>query len=151
MIFLFKDEINEEFMGFKEVNEGDFTWWNYVNMKSDIHTALGFAKFFYPDIVRVEGCFLLKDKFSQKNFRRWKEDSQNNKVTIEKMMNLYQVKDFFHINVNEEVTGDQIQALGEVLKQFWSLSFKDRFPNRNIIVSVFEEVDGELFITVYEQ
>lgn len=82
-------------MDFKEANEGDFTWWNYVNMKSDIHTALGFAKFFYPDIVEVEGCFLLKDKFSQKNFSRWKKDYQNNKVTIEKMMNLYQVKDFF--------------------------------------------------------
>ena len=120
-------------------------------MKSDIHTALGFAKFFHPDIVEVEGCFLLKDKFSQKNFSRWKEDYQNDKVTIEKMMNLYQVKDFFHINVGEEDLRDPIQALGEALRQFWSLSFKDRFPHRNIVVSVFEEEDGELFITVHEQ
>ncbi|BAQ11818.1 transketolase [Bacillus sp. OxB-1] len=148
---MFKDEINEEFMAFKEANEGNFTWWNYVNMKSDIHTALGFAKFFYPDIVEVEGCFLLKDKFSQKNFSRWKEDYQNDKVTIEKMMNLYQVKDFFHINVGEKDLRDPIQALGEALRQFWSLSFKDRFPHRNIVVSVFEEEDGELFITVHEQ
>ncbi|WP_241774582.1 MULTISPECIES: hypothetical protein [Lysinibacillus] len=152
MIFLFNDEINSEFMEFKDVNEGKFTWWSYVNMKSDIKTALGFAKFFYPDVIEVEGCFLLKDKFSEKYFEMWKEECQKNKVNIEKMMNLYQVRDFFHINVDEdENLEEQIQALGEVLKIFWSLSFKNRFPDREIVVSVFEEEDGELFITVYER
>ncbi|KGR85322.1 hypothetical protein [Lysinibacillus odysseyi] len=148
---MFNDEINGEFMEFKDVNEGKFTWWSYVNMKSDIKTALGFAKFFYPDVLEVEGCFLLKDKFSEKHFEMWKKEYQGNNVNIEKMMNLYQVRDFFHINVEEdENLEEQIQALGEVLKIFWSLSFKNRFPKRKIIVRVFEEEDGELFITVYE-
>ncbi|WP_285398071.1 hypothetical protein [Lysinibacillus sp. fls2-241-R2A-57] len=121
-------------------------------MKSDIKTALGFAKYFYPEILEVEGCFLLKDKYSEKNFNRWKTECKNNKVYIEKMMNLYQVRDFFHINVDEdENLEEQIQALGEVLKKFWSLSFKDRFPNRDIVVSLFKEEDGHLFITVYER
>ncbi|WP_457920351.1 hypothetical protein [Lysinibacillus odysseyi] len=151
MTILFNDEINGEFMEFKDVNEGKFTWWSYVNMKSDIKTALGFAKFFYPDVLEVEGCFLLKDKFSEKHFEMWKKEYQGNNVNIEKMMNLYQVRDFFHINVEEdENLEEQIQALGEVLKIFWSLSFKNRFPKRKIIVRVFEEEDGELFITVYE-
>ena len=151
MTFLFNDEINREFMEFKDVNEGKFTWWSYVNMKSDIKTALGFAKFFYPDVLEVEGCFLLKDKFSEKHFEMWKKECKGNKFNIEKMMNLYQVRDFFHINVEEDGNfEEQIQALGEVLKIFWSLSFKNRFPKRKIIVRVFEEEDGELFITVYE-
>lgn len=148
---MFNDEINGEFMEFKDVNEGKFTWWSYVNMKSDIKTALGFAKFFYPDVLEVEGCFLLKDKFSEKHFEMWKKECKGNKFNIEKMMNLYQVRDFFHINVEEDGNfEEQIQALGEVLKIFWSLSFKNRFPKRKIIVRVFEEEDGELFITVYE-
>lgn len=151
MTILFNDEINGEFMEFKDVNEGKFTWWSYVNMKSDIKTALGFAKFFYPDVLEVEGCFLLKDKFSEKHFEMWKKECKGNKFNIEKMMNLYQVRDFFHINVEEDGNfEEQIQALGEVLKIFWSLSFKNRFPKRKIIVRVFEEEDGELFITVYE-
>ncbi len=151
MTFLFNDEINREFMEFKDVNEGKFTWWSYVNMKSDIKTALGFAKFFYPDVLEVEGCFLLKDKFSEKHFEMWKKECKGNKFNIEKMMNLYQVRDFFHINVEEDGNfEEQIQALGEVLKIFWSLSFKNRFPKRKIIVRVFEEEGGELFITVYE-
>lgn len=150
---MFNNEIISEFIEFKNANEGNFTWWNYVNMKSDIKTALGFVKLFYPDIIEVEGCFLLKDKFSEKYFELWKNDCQNNKTNIEKMMNLYQVRDFFHINVDEEDENleEQIQALGEALKIFWSLSFKNRFPNREIVVSVFEEDDGELFITVYEK
>lgn len=148
---MFNDEINGEFMEFKDVNEGKFTWWSYVNMKSDIKTALGFAKFFYPDVLEVEGCFLLKDKFSEKHFEMWKKECKGNKFNIEKMMNLYQVRDFFHINVEEDGNfEEQIQALGEVLKIFWSLSFKNRFLKRKIIVRVFEEEDGELFITVYE-
>ncbi|MFJ7914727.1 MULTISPECIES: hypothetical protein [unclassified Lysinibacillus] len=119
---MFNDEINSEFMEFKDVNQGKFTWWSYVNMKSDIKTALGFAKFFYPDVIEVEGCFLLKDKFSEKYFEMWKKECQKNKVNIEKMMNLYQIRDFFHINVDEdENLEEQIQTLGEVLKIFWSL------------------------------
>ena len=46
---------------------------------------------------------------------------------------------------------EQIKVLGNVLKVFWTLSLKDRFPERNIVVEVFEEDDRELFITVYEK
>ena len=71
------------------------------------------CKVFYPDIIEVDGCFLLKDKYSSKIFKGWKKDCNNNKTDIEKMMNLYEVGDFFHINRNEDenkriVTGKQI-------------------------------------------
>ncbi|WP_374718763.1 hypothetical protein [Parageobacillus toebii] len=149
---MFNDELHKEYMEFKRANNGDFTWWDYVNVKSDLKTALAFAKFFYPDVLEVEGCLILKDKFSREIFELWKEDCQNDKVCIEKMMNLYQVRDFFHINVDEkEDIEEQIKVLGNVLKVFWTLSLKDRFPERNIVVEVFEEDDGELFITVYEK
>lgn len=55
------------------------------------------------------------------------------------------------MNVDEdENVEEQIQALGKAIKLLWSLSFKDRFPSREIVVSLFEEDDGELFVTVYE-
>lgn len=147
---MFNDEINNEFIEFRKINENKFSWWSYVNVKSDLNTALGFAKFFYPDIIEIEGCFLLKDKYSEKNFEMWKKDCRNNKRCIEKMMNLYQVRDFFHINVDEnDDTDEQIQTLGNIIKNFWSMSFNDRFKNRNIVVNLFKDHD-ELFITVYE-
>ncbi|MBB4823293.1 hypothetical protein HNO89_000513 [Sporosarcina luteola] len=148
---MFENEIHQEFMEFKEANDGDVSWWSYVNMKADLNTALGFAKFFYPDIVEVEGYFLLKDKFSARNLSLWKTDCQHQKAEVEKMMNLYQVRDFFHLNAEDENVEDQIAALGKVLQTFWTLSFASRFPDRAISVPLWEESDGELFITVLEQ
>jgi len=148
---LFDDNIVNEYIEWKNANPETFTWWSFINIKSDLQTALGFSKFFYPDIIEVEGCFLLKAKYSTAKFESWKKDCNNDKTNIEKMMNLYEVGDFFHINRNEEENEDiQIIALGDILKRFWSLSFKDRFPDRKINVSVFQEDDGALFITVYE-
>lgn len=42
----FKDDLVKEYSDFKNVNPGNFSWWSYVNMKSDLQTALVFAKFF---------------------------------------------------------------------------------------------------------
>lgn len=50
-----------------------------------------------------------------------------------------------------------INALGEALKYFWELTLKDRYPDINFVVDLFEddeyEVDGRkyatLFITIY--
>lgn len=149
---LFNDDLVSEYMEWKIANPDNFTWWSYINVKSDLQTALGFAKFFYPEIIEVEGYFLLKDRFSQSLFDSWKKECNKDKSCIEKMMNLYQVRDFFHINSQDDEKEDnQIKVLGEILELFWSMSFKDRFLNKILEVSVFEESDGELFITVYEK
>ncbi len=148
---LFDDNIVSEYVEWKNANPKNFSWWNFVNIKSDLQTALGFAKLFYPDIIEIDGCFLLKDKYSEKIYIDWKINCNNNKTSIEKMMNLYEVGDFFHINRNYDENEDaQIIALGNVLKHLWLLSFKERFPNKKINVEVFQEDDGALFITVYE-
>lgn len=147
---LFTDETIKEYMEYKLANPQNFGWWNYVNIKADLQTALAFAKFYYPEIIEVEKYFLLKDKYSNDLLERWKVSCQGDKCSVEKMMNLYELKDFFHINVNEdEDLSIQIPILGDVLKLFWSMSFKQRFPSRNISVEVYEEWDS-MFITVFE-
>ena len=52
---LFEDSLIEEFTEFQNSNDF-FTWHSFVNMKADIDTALGFAKFFCPDIIIVDEC-----------------------------------------------------------------------------------------------
>jgi len=149
---MFKDELINEFIEWKKVNPQNFGWWNYVNLKSDLQTALGMARFFYPDVIERDGCLLLKDKFSQEIYESWKIECNNEKTCIEKMMNLYQLRDFFHINTQDDGNLEsQIKVLGDVLSLFWGMSFKNRFPGRSIKVNVFEENDGELFITVFEE
>lgn len=148
---LFNDDLIEEYSEWKAANPDNFSWWSFVNMKANLDTALAFAKFFSPEIIDIEGYFLLKDKFSKELFESWKAECNWDKTNVEKMMNLYQLRDFFHINISDEQNEDEkLKALGKVLKFFWETSFKNAYPNRQIEVRVFEEDDGELFVTVFE-
>lgn len=147
---MFSDDLIPEYVENKRINKNNFDWWSYVNLKTDLQTALGIAKFFYPEIIEIENCIILKTQFSNSRYEEWKEDCKGNKRDIEKMMNLYEVKDFFHINTKDDGKFyEEIEALADVLKLFWSMSFKNRYPKKNIKVVTFKEYDS-LFITVYE-
>ena len=148
---IFNERIVPEYVEWKEANKESFTWWNFVNMKSDIQLALGFAKFFYPEVIIKDDCFLLKDNFNESRYQGWKKDCNGNKQQIETMMNMYGVDNFFENNsdFNNQFIDDRIEALAKALKLFWSMSFKERFPEKNIIVDIFDYSD-ETNITVYE-
>lgn len=151
MLELFDDSIISEFKEWKDYNGEKFTWWSYLNMKANLDIALAFAKFFCPDVVIFENCFFLKDRFFMDNYVAWKNEL-NDKTTIEKMMNLYSVRDFFHLNdCGDDFYSQKIEALAISLQYFWNLSFLDRFPDRKIAVEIIDEgADDDIFITVYE-
>lgn len=146
---MFEENEIKEFLEWKNINNENFTWWSFVNMKADLPTALAFAKFFNPEIIEINNCFFLKDNFSVKRYEMWKENCGHDKTALEKMMNLYQLRDFFHINNDYQEDEDGlVSILGDVLLYFWSLNLKHKYPDKNFIVSVFED-DNDLFITVY--
>lgn len=144
--------IISEFTSWKKVNEDSFTWWSYVNMKSDIQLALGFANFFCPDLLLKEDCVLLKDHFDEEVYFDWKKELNGNKTEIEKIMNFYEVRDFFHIHSdeNDPFYEEQVKSLAKAIQFFWSLSFNYYFPDKKIVVTVFEEYNTTC-ITVYEE
>ncbi|MCL6601186.1 MAG: hypothetical protein K6T81_21000 [Alicyclobacillus macrosporangiidus] len=148
---LFEDTLIQEFQMWKKANPTTFSWWSFVNMKADLQTALGFAKFFYPDVVEVDGYFLLADTYNERRLSEWIQECGGDKSCVEKMMNLYEVNDFFKINQREDETEEQVDTLGRVLQLFWTMSFKQRFPTREIVVDLFRDNDENLFITVYER
>lgn len=149
---LFDDAISNEFMEWKNANPTTFNWWSYLNLKADLPMALGFAKLYYPEIVEVDGCFLLRDLFSEERYEGWKEECNGDKTGIEKMMNLYWLYDFFHRNTKDDgCIDEQLIAFGNVLSLFWNMSFKERFPDKRIVVKVFAEADGAMCITVFQE
>lgn len=92
----------------------------------------------------------MKDRYRKAIFQAWKRECSD-KTEIEKMMNLYELEDFFSIHTEvDDNYEEKIKALGKALQFFWSTSFKERFPERDIVVSLFEDFDGEHFITVYQ-
>lgn len=148
-MFKIQEDLLEEYSAFKKANPNSFNMWSYLNMKSDLQTALGFAHFYSPEVVEIENCIILKDRYFPKLYEQWKSET-NDKTTLEKMMNLYEIKDFFHINRNlEEDEHKQLLVFATVIQFYWNQSFKVRYPDKDLIVDVFEEFGG-LFITVYE-
>ncbi|WP_346880154.1 hypothetical protein [Clostridium sp. UBA3061] len=119
-------------------------------MKSDIQIELGFAKFFYPEIIEIDNCIFIKDNFSSERYEQWKVVC-NDKKTLEKAINSYEIKEFFHMNTDfeDKNINEQIQALGNILKKIWTLGFNERFPDMNIVVDIIED-DESLYITVFQ-
>ncbi len=147
---LFNDEVVIEYQKWKKANPNNFSWWNFVNMKADLDTALAFAKLYCPEIVEIEGCCFLKDKFNSQIYESWKQECKGNKKNLEMMVNLYQISDFFEINKTDNEK-EKIIALGNILKFFWTTSFEKMYPNKTLKVEIYEESDEELFITVYSE
>lgn len=145
---LFNDDVVIEYQKWKNANPNNFSWWNFANMKADLDTALAFAKLYCPEIIEIEGCCFLKDKFNNEIFESWKKECKGDRKNTERMVNLYQIRDFFEINEtdNEE---RKIKVLGKVLEYFWTISFEKMYPDKKLKVEVYEEIDEEFFITVY--
>lgn len=148
---IINQNIISEFIEWKKVNKDTFTLWNYVNIKTDIQGALGIAGFFLPELLVKDNCVILKDHYYEEIYRDWKEKLSGNKTKIEKIVNSYEVQDFFHIHTdfNDPNINGQIKELSKIIQYFWSINFKNRYPDKNIIVEIFEEYDTT-FITVYE-
>lgn len=149
---LFNEKIIPEYVEWKNNNKNSFSWWSYLNMKSDIQVALAFAKFYSPEIIFKDDFIFLKDNFNEQRYQNWRKECGENKKEIETMMNLYAIKDFFEINTdfNNPYIDEQISSLAEIIKKFWTLSFKSKYPDKNIKVDIFD-YDDDTSITVYEQ
>ncbi|WP_031424854.1 hypothetical protein [Exiguobacterium sp. NG55] len=149
---MFSDDLIKEFMEFREVNGEKFTWWSFVNYKYNIEDALSFLKFFNPEIVCHESCYFLKDSLSLDSYKGWKEEFGTDLSSIEKMINLYEPKDFFIINdINDLGSSDKnkkIEAFAEALCQQWQVSLQERYKNIPFQVQLIREGE-DLYITMF--
>lgn len=129
---------------FAEVNE-DWNIEKYLNFNYDISAAIAFSKLYFPTFIEYKGCIILESRFNLSIFNDWFEDLKGNISEVEKMCNLYEIKDLFHIN--SEGTIDEINQLGNLLKKSWELNLTQLYPNRNMEVIIFED-DGNIYITL---
>ncbi|MHC9159691.1 MULTISPECIES: hypothetical protein [unclassified Exiguobacterium] len=149
---MFSNDLIKEFIEFREVNGEEFTWWSFVNYKYSIEDALSFLKFFNPEIICHENCYFFKDSLSLSSYKGWKEEFGADLSSIEKMVNLYEPKDFFIINKKNDVDSysqnNQIEAFAETLCQQWKISLKERYNNIPFQVQLIRD-DGDLYITMF--
>ena len=135
-----------DYTDFEKVNDN----WNilsYLNYNYDINAALSFSKLFFPDFIEENGCIVLSFLYNKENFNEWFDEFNGNKSEIEKMCNLYELKDFFHIKDerNEEV----LREFGKVIQKSWEINLSILFPQKKFCIKVFEEYNS-LFLTLYQ-
>lgn len=97
----------EEYIKKNKESNGSYDWWEFLNEKSDLPTSLAFAKLFWPEIIEVEGCYVLKNRYEPKLFNDWKANLDLDFTALEKITNVYEIGDFFTENI--DYPGDSLR------------------------------------------
>ncbi|PQA53421.1 hypothetical protein [Siphonobacter curvatus] len=145
LINLNKDLL-EDYSAFSSVNE-NWSILSYLNYKYDLNSALAFSKLFFPDFIINKGCIIIDFLYSSKNLDEWYEEFNGNVSLTEKMCNLYEIKDFFHIN-SEDESEEKIKEFGGILQSAWKLNVAKLFPEINVIIDLIDR-DESYYITLY--
>jgi hypothetical protein len=134
----------KSYKNFQDANEN----WNilsYLNYKYDMNAALAFSKFFFPDFIEVKGCIVLSFLYNQETFESWFRELNGEISEVEKMANLYELKDYFHINTDSE---PEVDVFGQILKKSWEMNLSILYPEKKFIIKLFEEYNSK-FITFH--
>lgn len=142
-------DILNDYPEFEAVNKN----WNilsYLNYRYDLNAALAFSKLFMPDFIDYKGCIILSFLFSEERAEEWYEEFDGGIKEVEKMCNLYELCDFFHINNEKNTSEAQFFALGEALRVSWRLNLYQIYPDKKFNIDVFEEYQS-IYITFYQE
>lgn len=135
-----------DFEKFDAVNS-DWNIEKYLNYNYDINSAIAFCKMYFPTFILHKDCVILENRFKLSTFNEWYDEFQGEVPLIEKMCNLYEVKDFFHLN-SENAEEQKILEFGNILKCVWQINLNLLYPERKMLVSIFKEEDS-MFITFF--
>jgi hypothetical protein len=137
--------ILNDYLKFQSVNPN----WNigsYLNTFYDINSAIAFSKLFFPDFVEYRGCIILAFRFNQEICDKWFLELKGEISEIEKMCNLYELEDFFHINSNgydKEKFPVILDSFGNILKKSWELNLEKLYSDRTFELQLFTEFESK--------
>jgi len=136
----FDKNLLREYSLWEKANENNWEITSYLNQFYDINAALAFTKLYFPDFIEERGCIILGFRYDEKTFNQWYEEFKGEIAPTETYCNLYDVADYFHINVagyeSEESYLEALEAFGNALKTSWELNCKVLFPEREMEVEL---------------
>ena len=72
------------------------------------------------------------------------------RLVVARFISIFDRKqEFDQTDIELIIENEKFKALGRILKFFWEITFEKNYPEKKLKVHLFEEDDGELFITVY--
>lgn len=113
-------------------------FFNYVSNKVGLEGFLAVSGILMPDLVENNGCIFLAENYPVLNdgFNcRFGNDTK----TLERYVNLFCLSDFYLLSA-DEAAFDSTLLLNQanIIKQFWTLYFEHKFPDRKFVVEVFQ-------------
>ena len=133
-IFKLNISLLSDYDEFLNANPDNWNIVSYLNLKYDTNAALAFSKFFFPDFVEKKGCVILDFLFDKY------------------MCNMYELKDYFHINDNSDddtVYWERLFALGRVMQRAWQINLKLLYPDRKFKVVLVDDREMDMYYITF--
>lgn len=141
-----------EYIDIEALNPNNWSIAAYLNLKYDMDAAIAFSKLYFPDFIQKDGCIILGFRYDEEIFKEWKKHLNGNVSHIERICNRYDIMDYFALNRNLDEPSDlynqKIDEFAAALKKSWEINCQLLFPDRKIIVEVYDENDTTR-ITLY--
>jgi hypothetical protein len=127
------------------------TLWQYLSLRGDPELGAVFATLFWPELVEIEDCVLLKEHLAQTNFEEWKEACEGDRGCIEVSVNHIHVWDLFPNADGKDLNDAVFEYIARVLERCWSCAAKEAFPERTFVVEYSNEPqDYGPTVTLYQ-
>lgn len=143
----------KEYKEWADSNKNNWEITSYLNLKYDMNAAIAFSKLYFPDFIEKEGCIILGFRYDEEIFKEWYKHFNGDVSEVERICNRYELMDFFEINRNPDEKLDfynlQIDEFANILKRSWEINCQLLFPDRKIVVDVYDEYDSTR-ITLYQ-
>jgi hypothetical protein len=111
------------------LSEGSRSVWDLLGAKSGADLAVAFSSLFWPEFVEVEGCVLLRERYSPSQFQDWWKELGGDRSTVEGVVNHVHLWDLFDLD-EEAVPDKAIRDLAQVLASTWRCALQHRFPRK---------------------
>jgi len=133
----------KEYNDIKKLNPDNWDIASYLNLKYDMNAAIAFSKLYFPDFIEKDGCIILGFLYDKTTFNEWYERFNGDTTAIESMCNSYDVMDYFGLNRSQDESPDLynqiIDEFAKILKKSWEANCKLLFPERKMIVEVYDQ------------
>lgn len=109
--------------------------WGLLGTKGGAELAIAFSSLYWPEFVEVEGCVLLRERYSPSRFQDWWKELAGDRSRIEGVVNHVHLWDLFDLD-GTSVPDEAVQDLAQVLGLTWRCALQHRFPERDFEVNV---------------
>ena len=105
----------------------------WLSVRGGFPLAIGFSTLFWPRFVEFDGCVLFEG-FSVETFQGFMLETKGNRAAVEEVKNHRHLMDIFCLSTPVP-TVEQLEYLGEVLRDAWEVKLARVFPQRRVRVS----------------